>query len=298
MLECRTMKQGTGNFANSFVVAALLAVAACGGATRLLERRQIDSELLGRAKEFSVLRAPAAEGVDPATLPVVVLLHGMGDNHVSLDRFGLSERLRAAMGEGRVPRAHFVMPDGERGFWIDWHDGSLLYERYVLEEILPAGEALLGVEGERDRRHLMGVSMGGIGALQIGLRHPELFASITSLSGLILDAEGARDFLHTAFVRHVVDLERIFGDGTDEAYMDAWNPFCTSARRAPDLGQRIFLAAGSREDEDFRNTTTAFHEHLERLGVDHEFEIYDGEHGWKWWAPVIERSIAYVMGGS
>lgn len=281
------------------VVLALLLVAwACGGSSALLERRTVDSDLLGRAKEFSVLRAPAAAGVDPKALPVVVLLHGMGDDHTSLDRFGLSERLRAAMADGRAPLAHFVMPDGERGFWLDWHDGSRPWERYVLEEVLPAGEALLGVAGSRDRRHLMGVSMGGIGALQTGLRHPERFASITSLSGLILDPEGARDFLHTAFVRHFVDLTRVFGDGTDEAYLDAWNPWRTSARRAPDLGQRIFLAAGSAEDEKFRRTTAAFHEHLERLGVEHHFEIYDGKHGWRWWAPVIERALGYVTGGS
>jgi len=287
-----------GEAATVPVTTALVLLAlACAPRAGLLERRTLDSALLGRSKEFSVLRAPEADGVDPATLPVVVLLHGMGDDHGSLDRSGLSERLRAAMDAGSVPRAHFLMPDGERGFWLDWHDGSRPYERYVLEEVLPAGEALLGIEGNRDRRHLLGVSMGGSGALQTGLRHPELFASVTSLSGMVLDPDEARDFLRTAFIRHIVDLERIFGDGTDEAYMDAWNPYRTSARRAPDLGQRIFLAAGSREDEDFRDTTTAFHEHLERLGVEHEFEIYDGGHGWRWWVPVIDRVLAYVIGG-
>jgi enterochelin esterase-like enzyme len=292
------MTRKNPSFGPSCAAPALLLVAvACGGSSALLERRTVDSDLLGRAKEFAVLRAPPAAGVDPATLPVVLLLHGMGDDHRSLDRFGLSERLHAAMEAGSVPCAHFVMPDGERGFWLDWHDGSRPWERYVLEEVLPAGEALLGVEGDRERRHLMGVSMGGIGALQTGLRHPELFASVTSLSGLILDPEGARDFLHTAFVRHFVDLTRVFGDGTDEAYLDAWNPYRTSARRAPDLGQRIFLAAGSGEDEKFRRTTTAFHQHLAKLGVEHAFEIYEGKHGWKWWAPVIERALAYVMGG-
>ena len=276
----------------------LLPALTCGGAARLLERRPLASDLLGRDKELSVLRAPPAGGVDPAALPVVVLLHGRGDNHLSLDRFGLSERLHAAMNEGRVPMVHFIVPDGERGFWIDWYDGSRPYERYVLEEVLPAGESLLGLEGAHGRRHLLGVSMGGIGALQIGLRHPEVFASITSLSALVMDPAEAREFLRTAFIRHFVDLKRVFGDGTDEEFMNAWNPYRTSARRAPDLGQRIYLAAGSREDERFRRTTTAFHEHLEQMGIEHEFEIYDGGHGWKWWAPVIERALARVIGGS
>ena len=31
------------------------------------------------------------------------------------------------------------------------------------------------------------------------------------------------------------------------------------------------------------------------LGVEHRFQIYDGGHGWKHWAPVIEEALRYAL---
>lgn len=279
----------------ALAVAAMLA--ACSPGPKNLEFGAVRSGLLEKTLDFSVLRAPPAEGGDPAALPVVVLLHGMGDDHRSLDRFGLSSGLRAAMEAGRIPRAHFAMPYGERGFWIDWHDGSRPYERYLLEEVLPAAEALLGARPSRERRVILGVSMGGGGALQIGMRHPELFGGAGSLSGLLLDQEEARSLLRTSRTRFFVDLERVFGDGSDQEYFDAHDVYGIAERRAAAFDQRIFLAAGTREDPEFLRTTRRFHDHLAALGIAHAFAAYDGGHGWKYWAPLIEEALRALLPG-
>jgi S-formylglutathione hydrolase FrmB len=270
-------------------------LAACAAPDHRLEHGAVRSALMGRELGFSVLRAPPAPGVDPRDLPVVVLLHGMGDDPRSLDRFGLSARLAAAMQAGRVPRAHFAMPDGERGFYINWHDGSHPYEDYILEEVLPAAEALLGARPTRDRRVIMGVSMGGGGALQIGMRHPELFAGAASLSGLLIDQAEARELIRTSGMRFFVDLARVFSDGSDQAFFDAHDIYGIAERRAAAFDQRIFLAAGTREDGEFLGTTRRFHDHLDALGIGNELVEYDGGHGWRYWAPVIEEALAYLL---
>jgi S-formylglutathione hydrolase FrmB len=228
-------------------------------------------------------------------LPVVLVLHGLGDDHLALDDFGIAARLHAAMATGALPPFCAIAPFGERGFWIDWHDGSHPYESFVLGELLPAAERGLGVDPTRDRRHVIGVSMGGIGALQIGLRHPELFASAASLSGAILDEAQAVAFARDPVVGRFAPLARVFGDGSDSAFLEAHNPFAMTRRRGADLGQRLFLAAGDREKPFFRANTAAFHEHLTRLGAPHEFEVHRGGHGWRRWAPVIERALRYAL---
>jgi S-formylglutathione hydrolase FrmB len=278
-----------------FVAFAAL-LAACAAPDHRLEYGEVRSEILDKGMGFSVLRAPAVKGVDPSELPVVVLLHGMGDDHRSLDRFGLSSRLRGAMESGRVPLAHFAMPDGERGFYINWYDGSRRYEDYILEEVLPAAEALLGAHPTRDRRVIMGVSMGGGGALQIGMRHPELFSAAGSFSGLLLDEEDAKRLIRTSGMRFFVDLERVFSDGSDQAFFDAHNIYEIAERRAAAFDQRIFLAAGTREAPEFLGTAGKLHDHLARLGIDHVFTAYDGGHGWRDWAPVIEEALPYLVG--
>jgi len=279
-------------------VAACALVVACGGSRRapsaLLERTGIDSAALGRWAEFSVLRAPPGGEVDPSRLPVFVLLHGMGEDDRSLDRHGVARELRDAMQRGEIPRAHFVLPAGERGFFINWHDGSERWEDHVLEEVLPAAERVLGVSPSRDRRHVIGVSMGGFAALRIGLRRPDLFASATCLSSFIYDREQAVDFFASPIFNLFVDLERVFGDGSDREFMDAHDVYLITGRRAPDLGQKLFFAAGSKEYEGFRATGEQFHAHLARLGIDHEWVVFDGAHKWYDWLPVIEQAMRYV----
>jgi enterochelin esterase-like enzyme len=91
------------------------------------------------------------------------------------------------------------------------------------------------------------------------------------------------------------DLERVFGDGSDQEFMDAHDVYLMTEQRAPDIGQKLFFAAGAKEFGGFRKTGDQFHEHLERLGVEHEWVVYDGGHKWYDWLPVIEQAMRYVI---
>jgi enterochelin esterase-like enzyme len=277
---------------------ALVAVAFVGCAGNMkstrLEPSKLERTKLGRPMDFAVMRAPEAEGVDPAELPVFLFLHGMGDDHLALDRHGVSDLLHQAMIEGRIPLAHLVLPDGEDGYFVNWYDGSRPYEDYVLEDVLPAAEEMLEVSPDRDRRHVIGVSMGGQAALRIGLGHPELFGSAASLSSIVLTREDALEMLDNPLVRWLTDIPEAFGDGTDLEFSDSQNAYVLVERRPPELEQKVFLAAGTEEWSKFRETSGAFAEHLAELGVDYRFMVYQGGHGWSDWIPVIERAMTYA----
>jgi len=261
---------------------------------RRLVARTVRSEILGREVAYATLSPPLPDA-ELGRLPVLLLLHGLGDDHLALDDFGLARRLLDRIAAGALPPFHVVAPDGGRGFWINWHDGSRRWEDCVLAEVLPAAERALGVAGARGARHVIGVSMGGIGALHVGLRHPELFASMASLSGAVLDEAQAVRLSNDSFARWFVPLDRIFGDGSDREFLEAHNPFAVVRRRGPRLGQRIFLAAGEREKPFFRETTRAFHAFLDEAGVPHAFEIFPGGHGWRHWARAIDRAILFAL---
>jgi enterochelin esterase-like enzyme len=55
------------------------------------------------------------------------------------------------------------------------------YERYLLEELIPAAEADLAPIEPR-QRFVAGLSMGGFAALHLALRHPEKFGGVGALS--------------------------------------------------------------------------------------------------------------------
>ncbi len=253
----------------------------------------VESEVLERELGISVLPAPGDSG--PAEAPVLVILHGMGEDHLALDRHGVSGQLREAMLAGRIPPVHLLLPSGDRGYWTNWHDGSQRWEDYLLREAIPAGEAMLGALSDRDRRHILGVSMGGAAALRIGLAHPELFASTACLSSFVMNRAQALRMLKNPILRMLADLEPVFGDGDDPEFARRHDPYRLVLDRPAHLEQKIFLAAGEREWSKFERLSVDFHEFLEAREVEHRIEIYDGGHGWRDWLPAIEHAIAYFV---
>jgi S-formylglutathione hydrolase FrmB len=262
--------------------------------SRRLDLHLIDSAALGKEMAFSSLSPPVVAETEFTDPHVFYMLHGLGDDHRALDRHGISDRLHDAMTDGGIPPVYLVMPQGDRGFWIDWHDGTRLYESYVVDEVIPRAEQILGLEIPPERRHVMGVSMGGIGALQMGLRRPDLFSSVSSISGPVLDEKQAIEHVKSSFAQWFVNLNRIFGDCTDQEFMESHNPFAIVRRKKNDQHQRIFLTAGRKEKEFFRETSTGYHKFLDENNVAHRWEIFEGGHGWRFWAPVIERAISYA----
>jgi len=264
---------------------------------RRLEVVELRSEALrGRRTAYALLRAPTLPGVDPGGLPVVLLLHGMGGSHLELDRHGLSDTLIQAMQQGRLPPLHIVAPDGKRGFYLNWHDGSNRFEDHIVQEVLPHAEASLELQAvPRQRRQVAGCSMGGIGALFIGLRHPEFFGAVASLSGLIMDEQQSDHFVSRSWISKVAPLNRIFGQVSDRAFFESHNPYCIIDRRAPDVGQRLFVAAATGDRGMIRATSEQFHRHLEERGVAHHWELFEGQHTWISWSPVLERAFRYGL---
>ncbi len=144
----------------------------------------------------SVLVVTPKEG-DAAQMPVVYLLHGWPDAPESPLAAGMG---RAAVGAGSFgaalwPPFVLVIPDGtgwRRGDhgWADAADGGDLLESWLVDAVVPAVEG--GAPRRPSRRTLAGFSMGGYGALNVGLHHPEVFGSLVSFSGFFRadDPEG------------------------------------------------------------------------------------------------------------
>jgi len=136
----------------------------------------------GRHREFWVYRPGIPES---AELPVVYFLHGYpGDEHAVADS-GVAPALERLFASG-VPPFVVVAPNGQSSprhdtEWTDSADGKVRLENWIVNFLVPA------VEGthRRDRAHraVVGFSMGGFGAMNLGLKHPELFGQIVSIAG-------------------------------------------------------------------------------------------------------------------
>ena len=126
--------------------------------------------------------------------PAVLFLHGAGergdDNALQLNDTGIVPFLTEESFYAQHPGVIIApqCPEGEQ--WVDtpWEDGS-----YSLEEV-PVSEEMEAVAGlleqtcreypvDRERLYIAGVSMGGYGAWDMLMRHPEEFAGAVILCG-------------------------------------------------------------------------------------------------------------------
>ena len=146
----------------------------------------------------------APENRDPAKLPVLWYLSGLTCTHANVTEKG---EYRAACAEHGIifvapdtsPRGDDV-PDAEdeydfgkgAGFYLDavqepWAKNYRM--RSYLERELPEVIAANFPMADMDRQSITGHSMGGHGALTIGLREPQRFRSISALSPIVAPSE-------------------------------------------------------------------------------------------------------------
>jgi enterochelin esterase-like enzyme len=126
-------------------------------------------------------------------LPLVVVLHGFGSNHTgALAGLSLADALALRIDGRALPPMAMVAADGGNGYWHS-HPGDDPMGM-VINELIPMCQAQ-GL-GRRPRPiGIMGISMGGYGALLMAEKHPRLFAAVAAISPAVwttyAEAEGA-----------------------------------------------------------------------------------------------------------
>ena len=111
-------------------------------------------------------------------LPLVVMLHGYGGNHTDA-LSGISPAQAVALHTNGAPLA-LVTVDGGPGYWNP-HPGDDPMAM-VIGELIPRCRRLgLG----RRRIGMMGISMGGYGALLLAEKYPHLIAAVAAISPAI-----------------------------------------------------------------------------------------------------------------
>jgi S-formylglutathione hydrolase FrmB len=266
--------------------APLLAGAQTAGASAVAVRARsrvecstVRSTILARSVPYCVMLPPSYTQNLTRRYPVSYFLHGLGDTEQALANvagWGVYDQLLAA---GRVGELVMIAPFGYTSFYINSHDGRFRYEDFFLNEFLPAMERRYRIGSMGAQRGIMGVSMGGFGALHYAFKYPQKFAAVSATMPALMDRlprELAEPILQSA-------MGAVFGDPLDPAFYERNSPFHL-ARAAPleATGRMtIYFDCGAQDRYGFDRGLAELDKLLTRRGIAHEAHIYPGGHNWR-----------------
>jgi len=282
------------------------------------------SDALGVDKQYYVY-LPGGYGDDDARYPVIYMLHGLGgseDNwpkHMGLPAAADSLNLAAIV----------VMPDGDDSFYVNWptevdYDACLnskrefgraddmttycvkapRYEDYITVDLIAHVDATYRTIPERRARAIGGLSMGGYGALMLAMRHPDLYASVASHSGVaallykgpypyengkVELGDDPKTWLANAGVFGAL-FRRVFGE--DLEFWRERDPAHLAAHLA-DGDLAIYIDCGTEDEFRLQNGAAYLHDILADRGVTHDFELLPGRHTVDFWSDRIDDSLRF-----
>ena len=214
------------------------------------------------------------------------LLHGMSDDEgtwmrrTSIDRYAEEKGLAV------------VMPDGGLGWYTDMYRG-LAWFKFISGELPALCRRFFPILSDRrEDTFIGGLSMGGYGALKCGLRAPQTFSQVISLSGALDAADTAVNNTVPATRRY---WEDVFGPAEDVSGSENDLFAAATALTDPALRPRIYMWCGT---EDFLyGQNTRMRDHLRALGYDLTYEESPGDHQWKYWDKKIADALDWLLPG-
>jgi S-formylglutathione hydrolase FrmB len=273
----------------TLVACAIVAVTA-GPAAGEVRSGTFTSAALGREVGYVVDLPASYDAAAGRKYPVVYALHGLFEGSGFWERRGLAPILASLREAGSVPEFLVVAVDGGNSFFVNAKAGR--YEDLVTQDLVAHVEASYRVVPGRAGRALLGISMGGYGALHIALDQTAFAAAVATHSAMLLETipsaeAGARRGQMAAFYQ-------VFGDPIDAALWNANDPLALARRLDTKAAPALYLDCGAED----RYGLASGHRELNRIlverGVPHAFELPPGDHGYEFVRARLEKSLRFL----
>jgi S-formylglutathione hydrolase FrmB len=289
---------------------------------------RFQSASLGVEKSYLVYLPLDYDAKPTMRWPVFYYLHGLGGKETDWVKGGHLDQAADELGL----QAIIVMPDGDDGFYADavqpinydacMKDGTGLfmpalesraatcvrkrhYETYIVKDLIAEVDAKFRTIAKREGRAIAGLSMGGFGALELSMRHPELFAAAASHSGVDALLYGGPYPYAPGKVELIKDPKQwasgaaeigrwgraIFGD--DLRHWKEYDP-ATLAQKLKPGAIALYLDCGTDDGFQLHNGAQYLHDVLLAKKIEHEFFLGPGGHDFRFWIPRLPKSLQFL----
>jgi S-formylglutathione hydrolase FrmB len=240
---------------------------------------------LGGMKVSVNVILPRDYATSKGRFPVLYLLDGYGGNHMTWVKE--SHIIQDAAPYGEI----IVMPDYGVSSWYvnSYANPSQRWEDFMIQDLIPYVDSHYRTIAARRGRGTAGDSMGGYGAMMLGLKHADMFAAVASLSGTLRCAEWDVVKIDAGFRE---SLRAAFGP-QDNPARAAEDPFELVKTTPPAQMPQLYFSIGEGDGQVLLEDNRAFARLLAQLKIPYEYREVPGGHKWPVWEGEIQRVLAF-----
>ena len=250
------------------------------------------SESLQRDMHINVV-LPRGYHNSEVSYPTLYLCHGFTSNYHEFANIGVPEYLN------RFDMI-VVMVDVGNSFYVNWarsDDGRpYQFADHVCQDVIDYVDENYRTIAERKGRAINGISMGGFGAISLGLSHPDLFCSIASHSGALAMFERVRQRLEKGEDTGDMSQSRLMKDQTRYLDIDI-DEFSTFKERTP-VGRQFLTIEDVDKVDPFKLVLKLPKDKLPHIYLDCGYGDFLLKHSQDFVALLMENKIPFQFGQS
>ncbi len=213
-------------------------------------------------------------------VPIVILLHGVyGSAWVWSQKAGVHLTALKMIENGELAPMVIAMPSD--GLWGDG-SGYLAhnnrdFEKWIVDDVPQALFENISLVSKKSSLFISGLSMGGFGALRIGIKYGNHFKAISAHSA-ITDIEQMPLFVAEDVAHYTQE---------DPSENSVWGVLQKHKTTLP----KIRFDCGTEDTLITYNRT--LHQQLKKATIPHEYEEFKGAHEWIYWQEHIKDSLRF-----
>ena len=232
-----------------------------------LIRDYYKSDILSEERVFGVYLPPDYYTNKNKKYPVIYAFGGGSEIYGTLVNGRLDQIYNDLILSKKVEPFILIGTQGSRGsrFLVEPLTGKNL-EKSFIQELIPCVESKYRVN--ENTCGIIGLSNGGTAAMSFGLRYPDRFKAVVSVSGV----------LHRP----------------QKEYVEK-NPFYIVSNTQQKIKQNIFITCGNSDELGLNKVAEEFHSLLQTKGMDHKYVLFDGGHHHDEWYQMIPEIFSFFQ---
>jgi len=260
------------------VVIFFISISIFGQNGEVYENQTIKSEVLKRYVKYNIYLPPNYDTIK--AYPTIYFLHGFGGNNNSPRIKGIIKQIDSLIIKGSFPETIIIIPNARKSWYIDDYAGKEKYATMFISEFIPEMKKRYALTKSIQKTVVMGLSMGGFGALRFTMLNPEEFGICVSFMGAISTKKQMVEDLEKYYQRfhaHLYGENLTPKERINKVYLNNNALYIAEKVDIEILKSKKWYIQTC--DDDFHSLPNAkLHILYHQKNIEHEFRVTNGKH--------------------